>query len=92
MKTRTIQAGLIIFLSLASLGCQTHSVQMTSGKKYSHYANYDATELIEAHAKKQQEAKEFLSKAQEIHEVDEIKENQSFIIREIESLIKSSEK
>ena len=30
MKTRTIQAGLIIFLSLASIGCQTHSVQMTS--------------------------------------------------------------
>jgi hypothetical protein len=48
--------------------------------------------LIEAHAKKHQEAKEFLSKAQEIHEVDEIKKNQSFIIREIESLIKSSEK
>ena len=45
MKTRTIQAGLIIFLSLASIGCQTHSVQMTSGKKYlSHYADYDATE------------------------------------------------
>ena len=30
MKTRTMQAGLIIFLSLASIGCQTHSVQMTS--------------------------------------------------------------
>jgi len=45
MKTRTIQAGLIIFLSLASIGCQTHSVQMTSGKKYlSHYADYDANE------------------------------------------------
>jgi len=48
--------------------------------------------LIEAHAKKQQEAKEFLSKALQIHEVDEIKKSQSFIIREIESLIKSSEK
>ena len=48
--------------------------------------------LIEAHAKKHQEAKEFLSKALEIHEVDEIKKNQSFIIREIESLIKSLEK
>src|SRR5210317_401473 len=45
MKTRTIQAGLIIFLSLASIGCQTHSVQMTSSKKYlSHYADYDANE------------------------------------------------
>ena len=45
MKTRTIQAGLIIFLSLASIGCQTHSVQMTSGKKYlSNYPNYDANE------------------------------------------------
>lgn len=48
--------------------------------------------LIEAHAKKHQAAKEFLSKALEIHEVDEIKKNQSFIIGEIESLIKSSEK
>ena len=48
--------------------------------------------LIEAHAKKHQEAKEFLSKALEMHEVDEIKKSQSFIIREIESLIKSSEK
>jgi hypothetical protein len=48
--------------------------------------------LIEAHAKKQLEAKEFLSKALQIHEVDEIKKSQSFIIREIESLIKSSEK
>jgi len=48
--------------------------------------------LIEAHAKKQQEAKEFLSKALQIHEVDEIKKSQSFIIGEIESLIKSSEK
>ena len=48
--------------------------------------------LIEAHAKKHQEAKEFLSNALEILEVDEIKKSQSFIIREIESLIKSSEK
>ena len=48
--------------------------------------------LIEAHAKKHQEAKEFLSNASEILEVDEIKKSQSFIIREIESLIKSSEK
>jgi len=48
--------------------------------------------LIEAHAKKHQEAKEFLSKALQIHEVDKIKKSQSFIIREIESLIKSSEK
>ena len=48
--------------------------------------------LIEAHAKKHQEAKEFLSKALKIHEVDEIKKSQSFIIREIESLIKSLEK
>ena len=48
--------------------------------------------LIEAHDKKHQEAKEFLSKALKIHEVDEIKKSQSFIIREIESLIKSSEK
>lgn len=47
--------------------------------------------LIEAHAKKHKQAKEFLSKALEIHEVDEIKKSQSFIIREIESLIKSSE-
>ena len=44
--------------------------------------------LIEAHA--DQEAKEFLSKALEIHEVDEIKKSQSVIIREI--VIKSSEK
>ena len=48
--------------------------------------------LIEAHAKKHQEAKEFLSKALQIHEVDEIKKSQSFIIGEIESLIKSSKK
>jgi len=48
--------------------------------------------LIEAHAKKHQEAKEFLSKALKINEVDEIKKSQSFIIGEIESLIKSSEK
>ena len=48
--------------------------------------------LIEAHAKMHQEAKEFLSKALEMHEVDEIKKSQSFIIREIESLIQSSEK
>jgi len=48
--------------------------------------------LIEAHAKKHQEAKGFLSKALEMHEVDEIKKSQSLIIREIESLIKSSEK
>ena len=45
--------------------------------------------LIEAHAKKHQEAKEFLSKALEIHELDEIKKRQSVIIREIESMIKS---
>ena len=48
--------------------------------------------LIEASAKKHQKAKEFLSKALEMHEVDEIKKSQSFIIREIESLTKSSEK
>ena len=48
--------------------------------------------LIEAHAKKHQEAKEFLSKALEIHEVDEIQKRQSVIIRQIESLIKSSGK
>jgi len=48
--------------------------------------------LIEAHAKKHQEAKEFLSKALGIHEIDEIKKNQSLIFRQIESLIKSSEK
>ena len=48
--------------------------------------------LIEAHAKKHQEAKEFLSKALQIHEVDEIKKSQSYIIREIESRIKYSEK
>ena len=48
--------------------------------------------LIEAHAKKHQEAKEFLSEAQEIHEIYEIKKNQSLLIRQIESLIKSSEK
>jgi len=48
--------------------------------------------LIEAHAKKHQEAKEFLSKALKINEVDEIKKSQSFIIGEIESLIKSSKK
>ena len=45
--------------------------------------------LIEAHAKKHQEAKEFLSKALEIHELDEIKKSLSVIIREIESMIKS---
>jgi tetratricopeptide (TPR) repeat protein len=48
--------------------------------------------LIEAHAKKHQEAKEFLSKALEIHEIDEIKKNQSLLVRQIESLIKSSKK
>ena len=45
--------------------------------------------LIEAHASKYQEAKEFLSKALEMHESDEIKKSQSVIISEIESLIKS---
>ena len=45
MKNRAIQIGLIIILSMASMGCQSHSVQMTSGKKYlSNYTNYDATE------------------------------------------------
>ena len=45
MKNRAIQIGLLITLSLASIGCQSHSVQMTSGKKYlSNYANYDVTE------------------------------------------------
>ena len=48
--------------------------------------------LIEALAKKHQEAKEFLSNASEILEVDEIKKSQSFMIMEIESLIESSEK
>ena len=46
MNNRTIQIGLLIILSLASIGCQSHSVQMTSGKKYlSNYTNYDATEM-----------------------------------------------
>ena len=45
MKNRTIQISVLIILSLASIGCQTHSVQMTSGKKYlSNYTHYDATE------------------------------------------------
>ena len=34
MKKRTIQIGLILTLCLLSIGCQSHSVQMTSGKKY----------------------------------------------------------
>ena len=45
MKSRAIQIGLLIILSLASIGCQSHSVQMTSGKKYlSNYTNHDVTE------------------------------------------------
>ena len=45
MKSRAIQIGLLIILSLVSIGCQSHSVQMTSGKKYlSNYTNHDVTE------------------------------------------------
>ena len=45
MKNKATQIGLLLVLSLASIGCQSHSVQMTSGKKYlSNYTNYDATE------------------------------------------------
>ena len=45
MKNKATQIGLLLVLSLASVGCQSHSVQMTSGKKYlSNYTNYDATE------------------------------------------------
>ena len=45
MKNKATQIGLLLVLSLASIGCQSHSVQMTSGKKYlSNYSNYDPTE------------------------------------------------
>ena len=46
MKTRTLQAAFIISLSIASIGCQSHSVQITSGKEYlSSYSDYDASEI-----------------------------------------------
>ena len=45
MNSRTIQIGLLIILPFASIGCQSNSVQMTSGKKYlSNNLNYDTTE------------------------------------------------
>ena len=45
MKNRTIQIGIIITLTIVSIGCQSHSVQITSGKKYlSNYAHYDTPE------------------------------------------------
>ena len=44
-KKKIIQIGLLITLTIGSIGCQSHSVQMTSGKKYlSNYSNYDPTE------------------------------------------------
>jgi hypothetical protein len=46
MKARTLQAALIISLSIASIGCQSHSVQITSGKEYlSNYTDYDASDI-----------------------------------------------
>ena len=45
MKKRTIQIGLLFALCLVSIGCQSHSVQMTSGKKYlSGYTTHESTE------------------------------------------------
>ena len=45
MKNTTTQVGFLTLLFLTTFGCQSHSVQMTSGKKYlSDYTNYDATE------------------------------------------------
>ena len=45
MKKRTIQIGLLFTLCLVSIGCQSHSVQMTSGKKYlSGYTNHGSTD------------------------------------------------
>ncbi|MDG1324326.1 MAG: hypothetical protein P8P49_01070 [Opitutales bacterium] len=46
MKNRTILIGLLIILSLVSIGCQSHSVQMTSGKKY--ISDYSHVEVKEA--------------------------------------------
>ena len=46
MKNRTILIGLLIILSLVSIGCQSHSVQMTSGKKY--ISDYSQVEVKEA--------------------------------------------
>jgi hypothetical protein len=46
MKTRTLQAAFIISLSIASIGCQSHSVQITTGKEYlSNYTDYDASDI-----------------------------------------------
>ena len=46
MKTITLQAAFIISLSIASISCQSHSVQITSGKEYlSNYSDYDASEM-----------------------------------------------
>ena len=46
MKKRTIQIGLILTLCLLSIGCQSHSVQITSGKEYlSSYPDYEASEI-----------------------------------------------
>ena len=46
MKNRTIQITLLILLSIALIGCQSHSVQITSGKEYlSNYADYNAFEM-----------------------------------------------
>ena len=46
MKKRTIQIVFILAICLASVGCQSHSVQVTSGKEYlSNYADYDASEM-----------------------------------------------
>ena len=45
MKKRTIQIGLLFALCLVSIGCQSHSVQMTSGKKYlSGYTSQGSTD------------------------------------------------
>ena len=46
MKARTLHAALIISLSIASIGCQSYSVQITSGKEYlSNYTDYDASDI-----------------------------------------------
>ncbi|MDA8824040.1 hypothetical protein N9N41_06035 [Opitutales bacterium] len=45
MIKRTIQIALLLALSLITFGCQSHSVQMTSGKKYlSGYSQVDMKE------------------------------------------------
>ena len=45
MKNKTIQIGILLISCLNWIGCQSHSAQMTSGKKYlSNYTNQQATE------------------------------------------------